>query len=202
MTTLFDHTGLPLWAYILIISIGSILLLVTVAITLRCWVLRRNAKRHHDPDSLTGGPMRRVTLRRGRVVPTSQHLSLTGSKFGLRQFGMLAENESTMTGRRSPFEWWNNMLERSSSRHDQMSQIETGSISMRPTSRGTTIAARRELLHGIPTQIAEKEPITRVLEVKVTSPSPSPSPLGHTKSTNFSRSFSKPGLSSPLRQRS
>jgi hypothetical protein len=149
--------------------------------------------------------MRRVTVRRGRVVPSSQHLSLTGSKFGMRQFGLLADNESTMTGRRSPFEWWNTIIDRSQSRLDQMSQMETASIVTRPTSRATTNPGRREL-HSTPTPTPEKkkEPVTKVWEVTLPpqSPSPSPSPLGPNKAPNFSRSFSNRAPSSPLTQRS
>lgn len=204
MTTLFDHTGLPLWVYIVIISVGSILLLVILAVALRCWVIRRNARRNQEMNTLTGGPIRRVTLRRGRVVPSSQHLSLTGSKFGMRQFGMLADNESTMTGRRSPFEWWSTIMDRSQSRQDRMSQIETGSISTRPGSRATTIGTRRELLNATPTLTPEKEkePVTKTWEVTIPSPLPSPSPLGPNRNTNFSRSFSNRAPSSPVTQRS
>lgn len=146
--------------------------------------------------------MRRVTIRRGRVVPTSQHLSLTGSKFGMRQFGMLADTDSTMTGRRSPFEWWNTIMDRSQSRQDQMSQVETGSIISRATT--TTIAGRREQPQPTPVQTPEKnkEPVTTTWEVTIPSPTPSPSPLGPSRTTNFSRSFSNRAPSSPLTQRS
>ncbi|KIX03211.1 uncharacterized protein Z518_06763 [Rhinocladiella mackenziei CBS 650.93] len=198
MTTLFDNTGLPLWVYIVLIVVGSILLLVVVACLIRCWLLRRNSP-DGDLDGLTG-PTRRVTLRRGRMVPTSQHLSLTGSKFGMRQFGTLADNESIMTGRKSPFEWWNSILERSQSRQDRMSQVETASITTRPASRATTLRGRRELLTGTPTLTPEKnkEPVTGTWEL--TTPSPTPSPTY--KTINFSRSFSSRTPSSPLTQRS
>ncbi|EXJ82847.1 hypothetical protein A1O3_06662 [Capronia epimyces CBS 606.96] len=209
MTTLLDNTGLPLWVYIVLIVVGSMLLLATLAILLRCWFVRRKPKQSYI-EGLTG-PTRRVTLRRGRLVPTSQHLSLTGSKFGTRQFGMLADNESTMTGRRSPFEWWNTIMDRSQSRQDQMSQVETGSISAstRPTSRATTTAGRREVLTATPTLTPEKykEPVSRTWEVTLPSqspsppPSPSPSPYGQ-KTVNFSRSFVSRTPSSPLAQRS
>ncbi|OCT47017.1 hypothetical protein CLCR_02420 [Cladophialophora carrionii] len=201
--TLIDHTGLPRWVYIVIIAVGSILLLAILAVGLRCWVLRRKARQRHEFDGLTGGPMRRVTLRRGRVVPSSQHLSLTGSKFGMRQFGILADNDSMMTGRRSPFEWWGTIMERSQSRQDQMSQVETGSIMTRPASRATTITGRKEV-DGTPTQTPEKdtETVTRTWELTLPSPSPSPSPLGPNRTTNFSRSFSNRGTSSPITQRS
>jgi hypothetical protein len=205
MTTLLDHTGLPLWVYIVLITVGSLLLLATIAVSLRCWVLRRRATKHNEFDSYTGGPMRRVTVRRGRVVPTSQHLSLTGSKFGMRQFGQLADNESTVTGsgRRSPFEWWNTIMhERSHSRLDQMSQVETGSISTRPGSQGTSVTGRREPLQPTPMQTTEKvkEPVTSTVEVA--SPTPTQVSMAPSRSTNFSRSFSGRAPGSPLTQRS
>jgi len=201
MTTLFDNTGLPLWVYIVLIVVGSTLLLVIVALLLRWWYLRRRRVPHRGLDNLTGAT-RRVTLRRGRVVPTSQHLSLTGSKFGVRQFGLLGDNESAMTGRRSPFEWWNTiMAERSHSRLDQMSQIETGSLMSRSASRGTT---RRELRSTTPNQTPEKnkEAASSTWEVTPPSPSLSPSPSTRRTTVNFSRAFLSQTPSSPLTQRS
>ncbi|OQV03329.1 hypothetical protein CLAIMM_08381 isoform 1, partial [Cladophialophora immunda] len=192
------------WVYIVIIAVGSTLLLVTLAVALRCWFLRRRAKQQREVDNLTG-PLRRVTLRRGRMVPTSQHLSLTGSKFGMRQFGMLADNESAMTGRKSPFEWWATIMDRSQSRQDQMSQVETASIITRPTSRATTITARRDLYNSTPVQTPEKSKdvtTTRTWEITIPSPTPSPSPLGPNRHTNFSRSFSNRAPCSPVTQRS
>lgn len=202
MTTLLDNTGLPLWVYILLIVVGSLLFLAIAAITLRCWVVRRRAKAP-EYNGLTGAT-RRMTVRRGRMVPTSQHLSLTGSRFGMRQFGLLADNDSTMTGRRSPFEWWNGMIDRSQSRQDSMSQMEAGSIFTRPSSRATTIVTRRDYLTGTPTRTPEKikEPSLRTTEFTIPSPSPSPTPSSHRPSINFSRSFIQKVPSSPLTQRS
>ncbi|KIW37568.1 uncharacterized protein PV06_10214 [Exophiala oligosperma] len=201
MTSLLDNTGLPLWVYIVLIVVGSTLLVLVCALSLR-WCLRRGLSRRGDLDNLTGAT-RRVTLRRGRVVPTSQHLSLTGSKFGMRQFGLLGDNESTMTGRRSPFEWWNTvMAERSHSRLDQMSQVETSSVlSSRPVSRST----RRDMRPVTPIQTPEKskEATTRSWEITPPSASPSPSPSSRRTTVNFSRSFSTHNMPvSPLTQRS
>lgn len=205
MTTLFDNTGLPLWVYILLIVVGSLLLLAAVAILLRRWYARRKPKQGYV-GGLTG-PTRQMTLRRGRLVPTSQHLSLTGSRFGVRQFGALADNDSMITGRRSPFEWLNTIMDRSQSRQDQMSQVETGSISIstRPTSRATTTAGRHDVLPATPTRTPEKsnEAVSSTWEVTLDSPSPSPSPSPHARKTiNFSRSFIPRAPSSPITQRS
>jgi len=202
MTTLFDNTGLPLWVYVVLIVVGSVLFLVIAAILLRWWYVRRKAK---EPvyNGLTGAT-RRMTVRRGRMVPTSQHLSLTGSKFGMRQFGLLADNESTLTGRRSPFEWWSTMVDRSHSRQDSVSQMEAGSIYTRPSSRATTVMTRREYMTATPTQTPEKikEPALRTTELTIPSPSPSPTLSSHRPSINFSRSFAQKVPSSPLTQRS
>ena len=202
MTSLLDNTGLPLWVYILLIVVGSLLILVIVAILVRCWFVRRRAK-SPEYNGLTGAT-RRMTVRRGRMVPTSQHLSLTGSRFGMRQFGLLADNESTMTGRRSPFEWWNGMIDRSQSRQDSISQMEAGSIFTRPSSRATTIATRKEFTATPTTRTPEKtkEPSLRTTELTIPSPSPSPTPSSHRPSINFSRSFAQKVPSSPLTQRS
>ncbi|KEF60763.1 uncharacterized protein A1O9_02324, partial [Exophiala aquamarina CBS 119918] len=202
MTTLLDNTGLPLWVYIVLIVVGSVLFLVLVAILLRWWYVRRRAK-SPEYNGLTGAT-RRMTVRRGRMVPTSQHLSLTGSKFGMRQFGLLADNESTLTGRRSPFEWWNTMVDRSHSRQDSVSQMEAGSIHTRPSSRATTVMTRREYMTATPTRTPEKvkEPAMRTTELTIPSPSPSPTLSSHRPSINFSRSFAQKVPSSPLTQRS
>ncbi|KAK7892363.1 hypothetical protein LTR67_007459 [Exophiala xenobiotica] len=110
-----------------------------------------------------------------------------------------------MTGRRSPFEWWNNMMaERSHSRLDQMSQIETGSLMSRSASRGTL---RREFRSTTPNQQTpekNKETTTSTWEVTPPSPSPSPSPSTRRTTVNFSRAFLSQTQtpSSPLTQRS
>lgn len=193
MTTLLQHTGVPLWVYIILIVVGSTVLLLTIAVLSRWWFVRRKASHKRDYDGLTGAT-RRVTLRRGRVIPTSQHLSLTGSRFGMRQFGMLADNDSMLTGRRSPFEWWNTiMAERSQSRQDQMSQLETGSL----TPRSFSTATRQELGRTTPTQQTpekNKEAVARTWEVTP----PSPSPTSSRKTINFSRAFVPRTPTSPL----
>ncbi|KAI1616831.1 hypothetical protein EDD37DRAFT_60007 [Exophiala viscosa] len=199
MTTLLAHTGVPLWVYIVLIAVGSTVLLLTIAALSRWWFVRRKASQKRDYDGLTGAT-RHVTLRRGRVVPTSQHLSLTGSRFGMRQFGMLADNDSTHTGRRSPFEWWNTIItERSQSRQDQMSQLETGSL----TPRSVYGFTRQELGPTTPTQTPEKDQdaTARTWEVTPPSISPSPSPSSQ-KTVNFSRAFVPRVPSSPVAQRS
>ncbi|KAK5221011.1 hypothetical protein LTS03_000396 [Exophiala xenobiotica] len=110
-----------------------------------------------------------------------------------------------MTGRRSPFEWWNNMMaERSHSRLDQMSQIETGSLMSRSASRGTL---RREFRSTTPNQQTpekNKETTTSTWEVTPPSPLPSPSPSMRRTTVNFSRAFLSQTQtpSSPLTQRS
>ncbi|RVX67732.1 hypothetical protein B0A52_07855 [Exophiala mesophila] len=203
MTTTFLNTGLPLWLFILLIVVGSGILVATGVVFWRCWLHRRRARRA-DWDGFTG-PTRRMTVRRGRMVPTSQHLSLTGSMFGTKQFGLLADNESTMAGRRSPSEWWNSVVDRSQSRQEQMSQVDGASIfTTRPSSRATSVGTRRDFRSATPTRTPEKakDALTRVTELNFPSSSPSPpSPSEMRPTINFSRSFVRIP-SSPLAQRS
>ncbi|KIW12531.1 hypothetical protein PV08_09808 [Exophiala spinifera] len=94
------------------------------------------------------------------------------------------------------------MAERSHSRLDQMSHLETSSVlSSRPVSRST----RRDMRPVTPIQIPEKskEATTRSWEITPSSVSPSPSPSSRRTTVNFSRSFSTHNMpSSPLTQRS
>src|ERR1700677_3918030 len=114
MTTILSHNGtVPLWGFIVIISVGSVVILGTVFFALRYYI------KHHDSDSdsIRNDPetVRRVTVRRGRIVPQSHYMSLTGSRFGVGAF-----DESRSGARsKSPFEWWNNVHGRSNS---QMSE--------------------------------------------------------------------------------
>ncbi|KAK5447801.1 hypothetical protein LTS15_009300 [Exophiala xenobiotica] len=96
------------------------------------------------------------------------------------------------------------MAERSHSRLDQMSQIETGSLMSRSASRGTL---RREFRSTTPNQQTpekNKEATTSTWEVTPPSPSPSPSPSTRRTTVNFSRAFLSQTQtpSSPLTQRS
>ena len=126
MSTLLNSSRVPLWAVIVIIAVGSILFVSFVVVILRCLYVRkrrRNSRSVVSPDA----PTRKVTIRRGKVVPSSKHLSLTGSAFGaLGDDVETADHGSTRTRSRSPFEWWATIRERSQSRQSEMTQ--TGSL--------------------------------------------------------------------------
>jgi hypothetical protein len=118
MTTVLSHNGtVPLWGFIVIIAVGSVVILGTVFFALRYYI------KHHDSDSdsIRNDPetVRRVTVRRGRIVPQSHYMSLTGSRFGVGAF-----DESRSGARsKSPFEWWNNMHGRSNSQISEMKKV-------------------------------------------------------------------------------
>ena len=102
MKTAIGELPFQLWVFIVIVVVGSACLITTTAIIIRCCVLRR--RRRKTQQSLEDlGPMRRVTVRRGRMVPASHYESLTGSRFGINQF---EDNDTVKTGRKSPFDFW------------------------------------------------------------------------------------------------
>jgi hypothetical protein len=122
MSSVLTHSRLPQWAYIVIIAVGSVLVLAVLLIIWKCWYIR-TAKGDGFPYENSQTPTRRVTIRRGRVIPTSHYLSLTGSKFGLGQFNNIEENKGEAKGRsKSPFEWWATIKDRSQSAQSEMIQ--------------------------------------------------------------------------------
>jgi hypothetical protein len=140
-TDLSHNATVPLWGFIVIIAVGSIIIVGSVFFGLRYYIS------HHDSDndSIRNDPetVRRVTVRRGRIVPQSHYMSLTGSRFGVGAFG-----EDSRSGARSmsPFEWWNNVHSRSNS---QMSQVKVGRHQTpEPTTARTTNFSRPAL--GMP----------------------------------------------------
>lgn len=134
-------------------------------------------------------PTRRVTVRRGRVVPASHYLSLTGSKFGLNAF----EEDARTTRSKSPFEWWNTLKEKRRSQHlDDISQIEAGDEGMSQTN---DIYTRREYSRSQTSlNNAEKAPVNEIQEVEPAEPSPTFNPP--TRHTSFSRPFQIPQYAS------
>ena len=118
------HSQLPLWLYIVIIIIGSLLLVAAVLLLWRWQTVRNRSQDQSFPDPKTA-PVRKVTLRRGRLVPASKIYSLTGSKFGVEPLTDLEEGENAgIQGKRSrsPFGWWFATLQdRSQSRQSEMS---------------------------------------------------------------------------------
>ncbi|KPI40339.1 uncharacterized protein AB675_7490 [Cyphellophora attinorum] len=107
-------------------------------------------------------PTRKMTVRRGRVVPASHYLSLTGSKFGLNQFVDDARTNGTRS--KSPFEWWNTIKEKRRSHHDDLSQFETS-----PDSKARMNAAYGHEPASPISPTTEKAPAASVEEVTNTS---------------------------------
>lgn len=177
MSTLFDKTSLPLWLWIVIIVVGSLCIMGAVGVVILCMVRRRRTA-----GSVSDIPTRKMTVRRGRVVPASHYLSLTGSKFGLNQFDDDARTNGTRS--KSPFEWWNTIKEKRRSHHDDVSHLEAS-----PASK-----SRLNLNYSVhdtpksPTDIStEKGPVSRVEEVK--APEPSPTLQKPARVASFSRPF-------------
>ncbi len=186
MPTLIDRTSLPRWVFIIIIAVGSICIIITAALIIRCHVIRRKSKRN---SAMIGqGPMRQMTVRRGRMVPASNHLSLTGSRFGLNQFD---EAETARSGRKSPFEWWNSVKEKK--QHDEMLQTGRGG-----TESVEDIYTPGDFAQSKSSLASQKEPVTTVQEIKPAFPSPTALPaLDSTRTPSTSHPLTPP-LSSTL----
>ena len=187
MADLFDHTPLPLWVWIVIIVICSLVVLGTIAFAIRFLVVRRRQADFVDTFGDENIPQRRVTVRRGRVVESSKYLSLTGSKFGLNAF----DDNDTRGGARSksPFEWWTNVKDRSQSRNSQLTQsyVETSSIYGAPTSPGLNRMYQRRDLNMSTSSLGSgmKDDVSIAISEEPASPPPIV--------RNFSRSFSRQG---------
>ena len=124
MPSLLNRSRLKLWAWVVIIAAGSIVLLSVLFLGMWCWARRHRARRKTLPSPVLSAT-RRVTVRRGRMVSSSRYLSLTGSKFGLGQFMNMEEKDQGDKGRsrsKSPFMWWlSNNQDHSQSRQSYMS---------------------------------------------------------------------------------
>jgi len=199
---LLDSSALPFWAYIVIITVGSLLVLGTLALMVVYCVRRKRANRRSFDSEL--GADRKLTLRRGRLVPSSNYLSLTGSLFGLGGF-VNEEGDHGASARarsRSPFEWWKGMQERSHSRHSMISQADSGHVEDHmgiAESKGVYVHGPKDFAtpsHSLSSN--EKETSVVAREVGLTRSSSSSSLERPSRNTNFSRSFS---LRAPSRPR-
>lgn len=193
MSTLLSNPPLPLWAYIVIIVVGSLLVIGVGVVIIRCCIARRKSPEtgHFDLQ-----PERKVTLRRGRMVDASHYESLTGSRFGIGQFD---EIDAAKSRSRSPFEWWNTILDRSQSRQDSSSQLDTTSI--RATQSTPSLYGKREFAFSTHS-LNEKERLEVVSTQEILPRHPSPLSERPTSHTNFSRSFVTRPPNSPLTIRS
>jgi hypothetical protein len=186
MSTLLDKAPFPAWVGIIIIVVGSLSVLLIAALIVRCHFLRRTAKR--NSSVLDQGPMRRMTVRRGRMVPASNYLSLTGSRFGLNQFD---DTEMVKSGRRSPFDWWSNNREKK--QYDDTSNMERAGGSV------GDIYGRRDFAQSTSSLTSEKNPSNTVQAVEPAFPSPTALPEPDVnRAASFSRPFSPRMVSSSL----
>ncbi|RMZ92209.1 hypothetical protein DV736_g513, partial [Chaetothyriales sp. CBS 134916] len=180
MSTLFERSSLPLWAFVVIIVVGSLCILVTLGFVIRYLVVKKKA-RQPSGDEFTA-PTRMMTVRRGRVVPQSHYLSLTGSRFGLNEL----ENDAATTRSKSPFEWWNRVNKRNGS--EDLSQ--RGSIFGAP-SINTNIST---------TTVEKGQPDWAVHEIEPAIPSPAlhhpskgtPSPSSSPSNSPIHSTFQRP----------
>ncbi|KAK5936609.1 hypothetical protein PMZ80_011137 [Knufia obscura] len=194
MSSLLIKTNLPLWVWIVIIAIGSVVVLGTFAFVLRRWIVRRRQAAFVDTFGDEGLPQRKVTVRRGRVVEHSKYLSLTGSKYGLNAFGTGDGDGNSRAGARSksPFEWFSTLTDRSQSRISQITQTttanETPSIYRMLSSPNAQRVYQRRDLNYSSTRVAATNNGDGVTVSFIDEPT-SPSPIVR----NFSRSFSRHG---------
>ena len=175
-TELSRNRTVPLWGFIVIIGVGSVIILGGVFFGLRYYII------HHDSDndSIQNDPetVRRVTVRRGRIVPQSHYMSLTGSRFGVGAFGDDARSGARS---KSPFEWWNNVHSRSNS---QMSQVK-GSTRQTPEPTLTGDTPRKHA----PSPLRSAASFDSMSEKPPAYTFPSRPALAHrpSRTTNFSR---------------
>ncbi len=203
MATLLSHTPVPLWAWIVIIASGSIILLAMSA-TLWWCCTRPNWRREATLPNPVLAPTRKVTIRRGRLVDSSRRVSLTGSKFGVGQFKTLEEKDQETARSRSPFMWWlSNVQDRSQSRQSQRSdqpQMEDMTTSMlrRPEPAFHGHHEHKESMasdYSLPSIINGKELAEDACRYdgsqrSPTSPTSPTSPRNSIGYVNFSRAFS------------
>ncbi|RMD44440.1 hypothetical protein DV735_g697, partial [Chaetothyriales sp. CBS 134920] len=172
MSTLFQRSSVPLWAIIVLIVFGSLCVLVTLAFVIRHLIVKKRA-RQPVADEFTA-PTRMMTVRRGRVVPQSHYLSLTGSRFGVNEL----DNDVGTTRSKSPFEWWNRVNKRNGSEEDSSSQ--RGSVFGAP-SISTNMSTNYDGETAIPSPA--------LLHPSRGPPSPSSSPASSPVYTTFPRAY-------------
>lgn len=132
MGNLLNNNVAPLWVWIVVIAVGSALLIGIVTAVILCCIRRRRNRSKKDLES--GGLTRRVTLKNGRLVEQTNHVSLTGSNFGLMSdYNPERSTSPTIQRGSSPFDWWAGIKERSASRQSNRSQ-DTASVLDRPAS--------------------------------------------------------------------
>lgn len=159
--------AIPLWAVIVIPTVGVLFLFFLLTV-LR---LRRRPSRlsQHD-DIIEEEPqtMARYKVRRGRMVPASWNVSLTGSMFGMHQFQNLEEDNLTggrrMTRSRSPFSFFSDR----SRKNRSMLSFTPSEKSRNLDDIGTTTPTRennREFLNNVDQAFLSKVPAAKVAPI-------------------------------------
>lgn len=194
MASLLTKSSLALWVWIVIIVVGSLVVLSTVALVLRLILLRRRRTTFIETFGDENIPQRKLTLRRGRVVASSNHLSLTGSKFGFSAFNREADTSSKISTRsKSPFEWWNSVKDRSHSRSSQVTQTTQATYD-RSSILGSYTSPKRNLIYQRSdagySNLSLASSRDDEISTTITESQPSPPPVAARKPPNFSRSFS------------
>lgn len=200
MASLFAHSRLKLWMWIVIIAAGSMILLCLPVLGWWCCVRRQRAKKKSLPSPILAAT-RKVTIRRGRMVSSSRYLSLTGSKFGLGQFLNVEEKDQGERSRsrsKSPFTWWlSTMQDRSQSRQSHMSSQRQmheaySHCYQKPEPAFHNHHARKESTtsnYSLPSIINGRE-LAEDARVNPLRAAESPSGPHSPKHVNFSRAFS------------
>ena len=197
---MLTRTSVPLWTWIVIIAVGSVIVLVLLILLIRCSARLKSLEMQSLPDPAII-PTRRVTVRRGRMVPMSRYFSLTGSKFGLDNFMTLEDGKAVDHGSirsRSPFGLWLSSLQDRS--HSRLSEISgRGHASQVPGSYLTTPEpafmsqhrhkASTGSAYSLPSIINGRELAEDARVDKVRTESPTAADRS-TRHTNFSRAFS------------
>ena len=195
MSSILSHNAtVPLWGFIVIIAVGSILIIATIFLAIRYYLRYRGGS---DADSLRNDPeaIRRMTVRRGRLVPQSHYMSLTGSRFGVGAFG---QDDSRSGARsKSPFEWWNNSHSRSISSMSQMTKGQARHTTQTPESLLVSDTPRKQ--PASPLRIAASSESMSEKTPAFTYPSRPAASRRTSQTTNFSRPAlrTRPSVLSP-----
>ena len=206
MATILNHTVQPLWVWIVVILIGSIGVMLVVLVAALGWRRRSKIRQRSQPSpSLT--PMRKVTIRRGRVVTPSRYLSLTGSRFGLGQLAKTEEKDQAAKGRersRSPFMWWlSSLQDRAQSEQSHVLGDEPRSTATSPLERTQPSPVRHHTRHASATSgcsspsIIDGRELAEDAEAAEEKTTLTANPTTAPNFINFSRCFSPTGHPTP-----
>lgn len=193
--------AIPLWAVIFIPTMGVVILFFSFT---AMWFRRRSSRLSQHGDDLEGETQTtaRYRVRRGRMVPASWNVSLTGSMFGLHQFQNLEEDNLTggrrMTRSRSPFSFFSDK----SRKNRSMLSFTPSEKSRNLDDIGATTPTRennREFLNNVDRAFLSKIPAAKVAPLSRSQTSTTsdsgrkrkgrPAPIPHRSSSQRDRTF-------------